>query len=82
MKASMASGRQARQHDRVSDAGADFLVDGQGQRLEQRGLADEHQVVGVGEVFAEQAQFAQALGGHQVGVINDGDQQSCRRDGF
>ena len=54
-------GSQAGQDDRVSDAGADFLVDGQGQGLEQRRLADEDQVVGVGEVLEEQAQFAQAI---------------------
>ena len=35
-------GSQAREQCRVSDAGADFLVDGQGQGLEQRWLADEH----------------------------------------
>jgi hypothetical protein len=59
---------------RVGDAGADFLVDGQGEGLEQRRLADEDQVVGAGEVLAEQAQFAQAIGGHEVGVVNDGDE--------
>ena len=37
-------------------------------------LADEHQVVGAGKVLAEQAQFAQAVGGHEVGVVNDGDE--------
>ena len=65
-------GAQARQERRIGDPGADFLVDGQGQGLEQRGLADEHQVVGAGEVLAEQAQFAQAIGGHEVGVVDDG----------
>jgi hypothetical protein len=65
-------GSQARQQCRVSDAGADFLVDGQGERLQQRRLADEHQVMRTGKVLAEQAQFAQAVGGHEVGVVNDG----------
>ena len=65
-------GTQAGQDDRVGDAGADFLVDGQGQGLQQRWLADEHQVVGAGKVLEEQAQFAQAIGGHEVGVVNDG----------
>jgi hypothetical protein len=46
--------------------------DGQGQRLQQRGLTQEHEVVGTGKVLAEQAQFAQAIGGHKVSVINDG----------
>ena len=42
------------------------------QGLEQGRLADEHEVVGAGKVLAEQAQFAQAVGGHEVGVVNDG----------
>ena len=67
-------GTQTRQHDRVGDAGADFLVDGQGQGLQQRRLADEDQVVRAGKVLAEQAQFAQAIGGHEMGVVNDGDE--------
>ena len=35
-------------------------------------LADQDQVVGAREVLAEQAQFAQAIGGHEMGVVNDG----------
>lgn len=58
----------------VSDAGTDFLVDGEGQRLQERGLADEHEVVGAGKVLAEQAQFAQAVRRHEVGIVNDGDE--------
>ena len=50
------------------------MVKGQGQGLEQRGLAQEHQVVGAGKVLTEQAQFAQAIGGHEVGVVNDGNE--------
>ena len=65
-------GAQAGQECRIGDPGADFLIDGQGQGLEERGLADEHEVVGAGEVLAEQAQFAQAIGGHEVGVVDDG----------
>ena len=65
-------GSQAREQRRVSDAGADFLVDGQGQGLQQGRLADEDQVVRAGKVLAEQAEFAQAVGGHEVGVVNDG----------
>jgi len=52
---------QAGKHHGVGDAGTDFLVDGQGQGLEERRLADEDEVMGVGEVLAEQAQFAQAV---------------------
>jgi hypothetical protein len=40
--------------------------------LEQRGLAQEHEVVGAGKVLTEQAQLAQAIGRHEVGVVNDG----------
>ena len=41
------------------------------RRRPSRGLADEHEVVGAGEVLAEQAQFTQAIGGHEVGVVDD-----------
>src|SRR4029077_14793356 len=44
---------QAGQHDRIGDAGADFFVDGQSQALEQRRLADEHEVVGMRKILAE-----------------------------
>lgn len=52
---------QAGQDRRVSDAGTDLLVDGQRQGLEEWRLADEHQVMGAGEVLAKQAQLAQAV---------------------
>ena len=38
-------GAQARQEGRESDTGADFLVDGEGEGLEQRRLADKDQVM-------------------------------------
>jgi len=38
-------GREARQECRVSDPGSDFLVDGQGQGLEEGGLGDEHEIM-------------------------------------
>jgi hypothetical protein len=65
-------GCQARQHDRVSDAGTDSLVNGQGQGLEERRLADEHEIMRARKLLAEQAEFAEAVGGHEMGVINDG----------
>ena len=40
--------------------------------MQQRRLADEHEVVRAGKVLAEQAQFAQAVRRHEVGVVNDG----------
>ena len=43
--------------------------------MEQWRLADEYEVVGVGKVLAEQAQLAQAIGGHEMGVVDDGDEQ-------
>jgi len=64
--------RQPLEQGRIGDAGADFLVDGQAQGLEQRWLAKEGQAVGAREVLAEQAQFAQAIGRHEVGVVNNG----------
>jgi len=57
-----------------NDAGADFLVDGQGEGLEERRLSDEDQVMGRREIFAEQTEFAKRLGGHEMGIINDGDE--------
>jgi hypothetical protein len=47
----------------VGYAGVDVdpLIDGEGQGLEQRRLADEHQVMRTRKVLAEQPQLAQAL---------------------
>jgi hypothetical protein len=67
-------GAEAWEDDGVGDAGADFLVDGEGEGLEQRGLADEDEVVGMGEVLEEEAEFAEAVGLHEVGVVDDGDE--------
>jgi len=53
--------------------------------LEQRRLADEHEVVGVWEVLEEKAQFAQAVGLHEVSVVNDGDKHfagAAEAEGF
>ena len=71
-------GAEAGQDRRVGDAGADFLVDGQGEGLHERGLADEHQIVRAGKVFAEQTQFAQAVRWHEVGIVNDGHEHLAR----
>ena len=38
------------------------------------GPTDENEVVRGREVFAEQAQFAQAIARHEMGVIDDGDE--------
>ncbi len=62
---------QARQQRRVGDPGADLLVDREGQGLHQRRLADEHEVVGARKVLTHQPQFAEAIGRHQVSVIDD-----------
>jgi len=70
----VAPGGQARQHDGVSDAGTDFLVDGQGQGLQERRLADQHQIVRVRKVLTEQTEFAQTLWGHEMGIVDDGDE--------
>lgn len=65
-------GTQTGEHDGVGDAGADFFVDAELEGLEQRRLADEDEVVAAGEVFAEEAEFAEAFAGHEVGVVDDG----------
>ena len=67
-------GSQPGQECRVSGAGADFLVDGQGQGLEQGWLAYQNQIVRAREVLAEQAKFAQTIGGHEMSVVNDGNE--------
>ena len=41
--------------------------------MQQGWLADEDQVVRAGKVLAEEAQFAQTDGWHEVGIVNDGD---------
>ena len=33
---------------------------------------NEHQVVGVRKVLAKQAELAQAVGGHEMGVVDNG----------
>jgi hypothetical protein len=63
---------QAREQCRVSDAGADFLVDGKRQGLQQKRLADQDQIVRAGKVFAEEPEFAETIGGYEMGVVNDG----------
>ena len=40
--------------------------------MQQRRLADEDQVVRARKVLAEQAEFAEAVRRHEVGVVNDG----------
>ena len=65
---------QARQDDGVSNAGADFLVNGKGEGLEEGRLTDENEVVRRRKVFAQQAQFAQAIARHEMGVIDDRDE--------
>ena len=51
------------------------------QGLQEWRLADEQEVVRAGKVLAQEPQLAQAVGGHQMGVINDGDEhfafESC-----
>jgi len=73
---------QAGQNHRVGDAGADFLVDGQGEGLQERGLSDQNQIVRMWKVFAKQAEFAQTLRGHEMGVVDDGDEHLARAMDF
>jgi hypothetical protein len=66
---------QGSQESGVGDTGADFLVDGEAEGLEQRRLSDKHEVMRTREVLTEQAELAQAVTGHEMGVINDGNEQ-------
>jgi len=65
-------GGESLKDDRIGDAGADLLVDAELERLHEGRLADEDEVVTSGEVLTKQAQFAQAVAGHEVGVVDDG----------
>jgi hypothetical protein len=65
---------QAGHQSGVSDAGTNFLVDGQAQGLQQGRLAQESQAMRTWKVLAKQAQFPQAIGGHEMGVVNNWDQ--------
>ena len=69
-----ALGGEPLEQRRVGDPRADFLIHRKREALEQGRLADQDQVVGVREILAEQAQLAQALGRHEVGVVDDGHQ--------
>jgi hypothetical protein len=66
---------QPREHDRVSDAGTDFLVDAQGEGLEEWGLANEDEIVRARKILAQQPEFAQAVGGHEMSIVDDGEER-------
>ena len=64
-------GGQALEDHRVGHARADLLVDDHAERVQEQGLAEQHEVVRAREVLQEQSQLAQALGGHEVRVVDD-----------
>jgi hypothetical protein len=64
--------REPGQEHRVGDAGADLLVDRERERLHERRPADQDEVVTAREVLEEEAQLPQAVGLHEVGVVDDG----------
>ena len=66
---------QPRKDDGVGDPGTDLLVDGQGDGLHQGRLADEDEVVGGWEVLEEEAKPAQTIARHEMGVVDDRDQE-------
>ncbi len=72
MNASVSSGPRRGSSVEIGDAGADLLVDDERERLQQGGLADQHQIVRARKILEKQAQFAQAFGLHQMRVVNDG----------
>lgn len=73
---------QTRDDDRVGDAGTDFFIDGQGQGLKQRGLANQDQVVRGRKVLEKQTKFAQAVGRHEMSIVDDGDEHFARAMDF
>ena len=65
--------------DGVGDAALDVLVDAEVESGEQAGPADEDEVVVFGEVLEEEPQLAEVGQVHEVGVVEDGGQATCRR---
>jgi hypothetical protein len=68
-------GSEARKHDGIGDPGTDLLVDGQSDGLHQGRLTDEDEVVRGREILEEEAQPAQTIAGHEVGVVDDRDEE-------
>jgi len=58
--------------DGKGDAGLDVLVDAEVKIGQERGLADQNQVVILREVFEQQTQFTQAVHFHEMGVVDNG----------
>jgi len=58
----------------VGDAGADVVVDGEPQGAQEGGLGDKEEGVVFREVFKEQSEFAQAIDGEKVGIVDDGQE--------
>ncbi len=58
--------------DRIGHAALDVVVDTQVEVGEQTRLADQHQVVVLGEVLEQQPQLAQVGQVHQMSIIEDG----------
>jgi hypothetical protein len=58
--------------DGVGDAAFDVLVDAEVEIGEQAGMANEDEVVVLGEVLEEQTQLAEVVEVHEVGVVEDG----------
>ena len=56
---------------RIGHSALEILIHGQIQIGEQLDLADQDQVVVLGKVLQQQAEFAQVVHVHQVGVVDD-----------
>ena len=67
------AGRQGSSTEYVTREWTSSLTDrANDQRLEQRGWPlSNYEAVRAGNVLAQQAQFTQALGGHEVSAVND-----------
>jgi len=57
----------------VGDAGFEVAVGAELEGGVEEGLADEDEVVVFGEVFEEEAEFAEGFDGDEMGVVDDGD---------
>jgi hypothetical protein len=59
-------------NDGKGDTGLDVLVDAEVEIGQEGGLANQNQVMILGEVFQQQPQFSQAGHVHEMGVVDDG----------
>ena len=64
-------GVEAAHDHRVGDAAPDVRVDGEGDVAHEQGLAEEDDVVVLGEILEEEAQLAEGLDLEQMRIIDE-----------